>query len=263
MGIADLFPDGLDLSPAGLSVGDAWDLLGPVALYIAGMGLFAMFVHKFCDFISARDMFELDLSRYEESPYRWVRRILHVIMYAAKYLIVFPAFAFFWFAVLTLLLSFLSDERPFADILLISLATVGAIRVTAYYSEDLSRDVAKILPFAVLSLFLLDASFLNVDDSMGILEETNVQRMSIVYYMLFLVSLEFVMQLGLGTFALLRGEGAPPPDDADEAEPGPPDEDDARRTPRGQPDRHPAARPPRALQDHPPPIASGSLSPRG
>ena len=118
-------------------------------------------------------------------------------MYLTKYLVLFPAFAFFWFAVLTLILTFLSRDRPITDILLIALATVATIRVTAYYNEDLSRDLAKILPFAVLALFLIDASFFNVRDSLEVLHET------ILYYLLFLVVVEFALRLLLGIVAFL------------------------------------------------------------
>ncbi|MCY4581514.1 MAG: hypothetical protein OXE50_01760 [Chloroflexi bacterium] len=181
--------------PNGLYVVHALEVLGPVGVYVLGISLYAIFVFRFYRSVSARDMFALDLSRYEESRHRWLRRLLGVVMYVAKYLIVFPAYAFFWFAVLTLILTFLSRERPFADILLIALATVSAIRVTAYYSEDLSRDVAKILPFAVLAIFLIDVSFFEIPAALSVLQETNDHRETILYYMLFLVLLEFTLRL--------------------------------------------------------------------
>ena len=98
-------------------------------------------------------MFAFDLSRHEGSRFSGMRGLFHAVGYLLKYLIVFPFFAFFWLAVLTLILSILSNDRSFADVLLIALATVCAIRVTAYYHEDLSRDLSKILPFAVLGVF--------------------------------------------------------------------------------------------------------------
>ena len=144
----------------------------------------------------------MDLSSYEQSRFLWVRRILHVVMYVAKYLIVFPAFAFFWFAVLTFILALLSKEREISEILIIALATVAVIRVAAYYNEELSRDVAKVLPFAVLGLFLIDASFFEVGKSLNVLRGADDYRESILYYMLFLVALEFTMRVLLGVVAL-------------------------------------------------------------
>ena len=171
--------------------------------YVLGMALYAVFVFKFYRFVAARDMLALNLSRYEESRYRWLRRVLHVVMYLTKYLVLFPAFAFFWFAVLTLILTFLSRDRPITDILLIALATVATIRVTAYYNEDLSRDLAKILPFAVLALFVIDASFFNIRESLDVLQDANEARETILYYLLFLVVVEFALRLLLGIVAVL------------------------------------------------------------
>ena len=131
-----------------------------------------------------------------------MRRFLHVVMNVAKFLIVFPAFAFFWFAVLTFILALLSKERAISEILIIALATVAVIRVPAYYNEDLSRDVAKVLPFAVLGLFLIDASFFQVSESLNVIRGADDYRESVLYYMLFLVALEFSMRLILGFVAL-------------------------------------------------------------
>ncbi len=180
--------------PEGLYVVHALDLLGPVAVYVLGMSVYAIFIFRFYRFVASRDMFGLDLSRYEESRHRFIRRVLGVLMYVLKYLIAFPAFAFFWFAVLTLILAFLSRDRAFEDTLLIALATVSAIRATAYYDEDLARDLAKILPFAVLAIFLIDASFFEIGESLSVLELANEHRESILYYLLFLVLLEFALR---------------------------------------------------------------------
>ena len=220
--IDSIFPNGLDLD-------SAFQSLGPVAVYVAGMALYAVFIFKFYRFVSSRDMFALDLSKYEESRFKVVRGFLHVVMYAAKYVILFPAFAFFWFAVLTLILTFLSKDRPFSDILLIALATVSTIRVSAYYNEDLSRDLAKILPFAVLAIFLIDASFFKVNESLDVLRHAGEHRETILYYLLFLIAVEFALRLILSYASFVistrrrilarraaareRQAAAPPPED--------------------------------------------------
>ena len=201
--VDSVFPNGLNLE-AGL------ELVLPVTFYVLGIVVYAVFIFRFYRFIASRDMFALDFSRHEQSRFLWVRRILHVVMYILKYLIVFPAFAFFWFAVLTFILALLSKERPVSEILVIALATVGVIRVAAYYNEELSRDVAKILPFAVLGLFLIDASFFEVSKSLNVLKSVDDYRESILYYMLFIVALEFTMRLILGVVALfIRWKNTP------------------------------------------------------
>ena len=208
MDINDIFTKGLD-------VNDAWDLLWPVSIYVLGMAAYAVFVFKFYRFVAARDMFGLDLSRYEGRSHGLARSILHVVLYVFKYLVLFPVFAFFWFAVLTLILAFLSKGQTFAETLLIALATVAAIRVASYYKEDLSRDLAKILPFAVLGIFLVDASFFSVSDSLDSLRVAGDYTESILYYLLFLIALEFVLRIALAVVKLIgrvrnRLRDAPP-----------------------------------------------------
>ena len=225
MSLDTIFPNGLNLD-------DAIQLLGPVAIYVVGMALYAVFVFKFYRFVATRDMFTLNVSGHEESSRPWLRGLVHISLYGARYLVLFPAFAFFWFVVLTLILSFLAKERALSDILLISMATVSAIRVAAYYNEDLSRDLAKILPFAVLGIFLVDASFFEIDESLDVLRETGDHRESILYYLLMLIAVEFVLRLTFGTFSLLtlrRGSSA--------SEPLPASEDRGARTDAGE--RHP------------------------
>ena len=196
--INSIFPNGLDLN-------DAFQLLWPAGLYLLGMVAYAMFIFKFYRFVAARDMFALDLSKYEESRFKWVRGLLHLVMYVAKYIIVFPLFAIFWFAVLTLVLAFLAKEQAFPQVILIALATVSAIRVTAYYREELSRDLAKILPFAVLGIFLVDASFFEVSSSLNILAQAEDHREKILYYLGFLIGLEFALRLLMGIMAFFIG----------------------------------------------------------
>ena len=187
----------------GLDVNDAWELLWPASIYVLGMAAYAVFVFKFYRFVAARDMFRLDISRYEGRSFGPARSALHVILYVFKYLVLFPVFAFFWFAILTLILAFLSKDQEFSQTLLIALATVSAIRVTSYYKEDLSRDLAKILPFAVLGIFLVDASFFKVSESFDNLKEARNDSESILYYLLFLIGLEFVLRIALGVVKLV------------------------------------------------------------
>ena len=223
MDIEAIFPNGLDID-------DALKLLWPAAFYILGMAAYGFFVFKFYRFIASRDMFELDLSKNEESRYPWVRDFFHLVLYGAKYIILFPVFAYFWFAALTLILTLLSKDRSFSDILLIAFATVSAIRLAAYYNEELSRDMAKILPFAVLAIFLIDASFFKIAESLEALKEANDHRESIFYYLLFLIAVEFALRLILAVVALLvsvrkRISQEPLADDSDGAPMPPPGEE--------------------------------------
>ena len=128
---------------------------------------------------------------------------LHLILYVVKYIILFPIFAFSWFAVMTLILAFLAKGQTFSETLLIALATVSAIRATSYYNEDLSRDLAKILPFAVLGIFLINASFFTVSESLEVLKDARFYSENILYYLTFLIVLEFALRLLMGVITFM------------------------------------------------------------
>ena len=189
--------------PNGLSLDDGLAQTLNVGVYIVGICLYAVFIFHFYRFLASRDMFTFNLSGYEESRFKAVRGLLHFVTYVLKYIVVFPFFAFFWLAVLTVILAFLSSDRTFSDVLLIALATVCAIRVTAYYNEELSRDLSKILPFAVLGIFIIDASFFTALDSLAVIRDANSQRETIFYSFVFLVALEFVLRIVMGYLMLL------------------------------------------------------------
>jgi len=208
-----------EIFPSGLDINDALDLLGTLAVYLLGITVYSIFIFKFYRFVASRDMFELDFSKYEASRFKLVRTVLHFVFYLLKYAILFPVFAFFWFAVLTIILAFLSQDRPFLEVLLVALATVGAIRATSYYSEDLSRDLAKILPFAVLAIFLINAQFFEVSESLDVLKNADDHRETIFYYLVALIALEFALRLAMTAitiFCAVRDRirtGPMPPED--------------------------------------------------
>ncbi len=232
-----------DIFPRGLSIDDALDLLRPVAVYILGMSVYTFFVFRFYRFVASRDMFALDLSRYEESQRGWLRVVLHLVLYVGKYIILFPVFAFFWFGVLTVILAFLSIDQTIAEILRMALVTVCAIRVVSYYDEDLSRDLAKILPFGVLAFFLVDSSSLSVRESFDVLREVRDHSENILYYLVLLIALEFTLRLLMAFVKFLFGGKPRETEDVEPAETEPP---------------QPPPEPPRRVRTAPEPGASST-----
>ena len=196
--------------PGGVSVNQAAQLLWPVGVYVLGMAVYAVFIFRFYRFIAGRDIFTLDFSKNDNVAFPVFWDFIFLVWYVARYVVLFPAFALFWFAVLTLMLAFLSENRDLSEILLIALATVSAIRICAYYDEDLSRDLAKILPFAVLAIFLIDTSFFDVGASLAVLQQANEQRETIFYYLLFIVGLELALRFVYGMYrAVFPGKKEP------------------------------------------------------
>ena len=184
-----------DFIPTQLNANDAMEVLRPLLIYVLGMAVYAIFIFKFYRFVGSKNIFDFDVARYEQARFRSVRVMLHTLFYIGKYLIVFPFIAFFWFAVLTVLLTFLARNQSLPTVLLVSMAIVSAIRITAYYHEDLSKDLAKILPFALLGVFVIDFSYFRLSDSLSILRQVGTQIETILYYLIFSIALEFVLRI--------------------------------------------------------------------
>ena len=183
------------MSPNELSMAEAITVLKPLLIFVFGMSIYAIFIFNFYRFVGRKDLFDFDLSRYQQSKHRALRETLHFVAYVGKYLILFPVVAFSWFAILTTLLAFLARGQTIDEILLISMAVLSAIRITAYYNEDLSRDLSKILPFAMLGVFLIDISYFSLSTSLDGLLGALSSWKTIVYYLGFMIGLEFVMRI--------------------------------------------------------------------
>jgi hypothetical protein len=180
---------------AELNLIDATATLRPLISFVLGMAIYAVFIFNFYRFLGRKNIFELNLDKYQQSRFQFPRVMLHLIFYVIKYLMVFPFVAFAWFVILTVLLAFLAKEQPIDRILLVSIAVLSAIRITSYYNEDLSRDLAKMLPFALLGVFIIDLSYFSIPGSIGALQQVMTQWESIAYYLIFVMGLELVLRI--------------------------------------------------------------------
>jgi len=191
------------------SVATATDTLKPLVFYIIGVVIYSVFIFKFYRFIARRDIFELDLEKYNTASLAWIKKFISMIFYFIKYVLMFPLLTFFWFLVLTALLSFLAKEQTLQNIVLISVSMVAAVRVTAYYNENLSHDLAKMLPFALLGVYLVDASYFILSKSLDAIVQLPSMWHVLTYYLVFAIVLEFVLRIVHGIVGLFRQKERP------------------------------------------------------
>ncbi|MFT4304135.1 MAG: hypothetical protein ACMXYG_06215 [Candidatus Woesearchaeota archaeon] len=189
-----------------ISFVEANDILQPLIIFIVGVVMYAVFIFHFYRFLGKKDIIKLDLEQYNNSSFAWIRKLVRMFFYIIKYIIMVPVFIFFWFGVLTLLLSFLSKHSDVSQILLVAMAMISAIRITSYYNEALSTDLAKMLPFALLGVYIVDVTFFQTGASLEILMQVPDQWSMLIYYFGFVVSLEFILRLIHGTINLFAGK---------------------------------------------------------
>lgn len=239
-----------------LNLNEALELLRPAAIFAVGVAIYAVLIFNLYRFMSRRDIFNLDFSKHEESSRPFFRKSIHLFFYVCKYLLIFPLFAFFWFGVLVVMVAFLSKTKEVEDLLLIAMAVLTAVRVTSYYTEDLSRDIAKMLPFALLGIFLIDLRYFDFGTSTELLNRAGAEWESIFYYWVFVVVLELFLRVTEPYFKALynsiknprrRAPAEPEPDFEPEPEHDP--EPRRRATDDDGEVRHPRSHPARAAQE--------------
>jgi len=61
--------------------------------------------------------------------------------------------------------------------------------------EDLSKDLSKMMPFALLGVFLIDISYFSITDSLETIIQLPILWKLIVYYLIALIIIEFVLRV--------------------------------------------------------------------
>jgi hypothetical protein len=195
---------------------EAYAILKPLALFVAGVVVYAVFIFNFYRFIAKKNLLSLDLRQYNAVEHAFLKKAFHVFLYTLEYIIVIPIFTFFWFVVLAAMLTFLAKEQAIQNILLASITVVSAVRVTAYYNEDLSRDLAKMLPFALLGIFIVDTSYFSYANSIETLKSFPSQWKMLAYYFGFAVVLEFTMRMLYAISRIFRSDEEEAPEEETE-----------------------------------------------
>ena len=161
----------------------------PLIIFVIGVAIYSIFIFKFYRFLARKKIFELNIHEYD------IHIGLKKFLYAVEYIILFPVVVFFWFIVMSLLLTIISVTQTIQNILFISVAFVSVVRVASYYNEKLSKDLAKLVPFALLALFLIDASYISWNNSIFMINQLPSVWRTLVYYLFFVIFLEAFLRL--------------------------------------------------------------------
>jgi hypothetical protein len=169
-----------------ISLDQAISTLQPLVLFVIGMIIYAVFIFKFYKFVGAKNVFK-PISKDATK----LRKVLHGL----DYIFFYPIIAFFWFLVMSVLLTMLSQTVAIGNIFMAAMATIVTVRIVSYYSEELSREIAKLVPLALLGLMLLDISRLSVEAPLTAILQLPSSAPTLFYYFIFLVIVEFALRL--------------------------------------------------------------------
>jgi len=169
-----------------------------LGIYIAGMVAYAIFVWHFYRFIARRDIIPIDYDKYNAhgkfSPVR-------IAAYVGAHVFLYPLIIYVWFFVYSMFMFVLAKDMPLGVVLLIAISVIAATRVTSYYKEDLAKDVGKLLPFALLGVFLTSSAFFadttnffSLDDFKIKLQEFPLFVSRVIEFIIFVVIIEVILR---------------------------------------------------------------------
>jgi len=164
--------------------------------------IYAVFIWKFHKFIAQKNIFGLNLNQYAQNNDSGTNKMLEGVFYFFEYLVVLPFAIFFWFMGVTIFLLIMGKNLDANTALVISAAVVAAIRMTSYYNETLSKELAKLLPLNLLALSLIESGFFDVPRILSQISQIPNLLNNITIYIVFIIILEAILRFFDFTFSL-------------------------------------------------------------
>jgi len=176
------------------SVPGIYQVFLTIFIFSVLIGIYAILVWKFYILLATRDILGLNLRQYikEENP-SWERFFIGLFFFI-EYLIITPLIVMVWLIVFSIFILLLSEIANTGHIILVSAASIAAIRLTSYYKMDLSKDLAKMFPLTMLVIFLLNPDFFSVDKVVAKISEIPNLVSYVLVYFVFIVGLEIFLR---------------------------------------------------------------------
>lgn len=160
-------------------------------LYSIGMVVYGIFIWNFYRFIARREMIPLGLDKYQTDG----KKITSIIAYVVKYVVVFPLVVLVWFVVYSTFLFFMAPDLSIELVFLVVISLVVTVRISAYYKEDLAKDFAKLIPFALLGIFLTSNIFFTADQVLERLDNFIPFLGKIIGFVIYAIIVEAILRV--------------------------------------------------------------------
>jgi hypothetical protein len=175
-------------------------------IYSAAMVVYAIILWKFYQNLAKKNLFGGELKDIKHK-HILLNKLWQFIRFLFRYSIMFPLISFIWFLILSAFLLFLSKSQDVGQILLMSMTIIAASRITAYYNEDLSRDVAKLIPLSLMGVFIVDPSYFSIEATIQKFLSVPSFLGAILQYWVFIVALELMMHLFVRARTAITAQG--------------------------------------------------------
>ncbi|MDP6328383.1 MAG: hypothetical protein QGG22_01000 [Candidatus Thalassarchaeaceae archaeon] len=161
---------------------------------IVAISVYSVFVFIFYRALAKRDLITLNLNHYSDNLSGRVKKYARTMIFVLQYIVVVPVLITFWTLVLAIILTLLSPDADHSRNALIATSVVGAVRILSYWTEDLSRDVAKMLPFGVLGVFLVGDAQVQISEIEELFNGLNEIAMSFISSLFLIAVLESILR---------------------------------------------------------------------
>ncbi len=163
------------------------NITGFISLFylIIMIAIYSIIIYHFYRYIARRNCFKPS------------KRVHTKLIGFLKYTFLFPFVAILFFMGFSLIFIFLTESDNIGSILTTAFAIIVAIRITAYYTEDLSKDVAKMLPFAILGIFLVDPEYFTIESTIIKINLLPEYVNIIAQYILLIILVEWILRFVL------------------------------------------------------------------
>lgn len=165
-----------------------------IALLVVLVTVFCIFIWKVYHIISKKNLIELNLKQYNKASHPVLEKFLGAVFYFVEYIIIFPFFVLFWFVIFTIFLILLTKGLDVPTVLMISTIIIIVIRATAYYRENLSKEIAKILPFMLLAVAMTEKGFFNFEEIFTKFSQLPLFFENILGYLAIIVIIEIILR---------------------------------------------------------------------
>lgn len=164
-------------------------LLSSTIILFLAIFIMWYFYHKQ---LTKKNLFEIPKIDSNSKFVNFINRLV----YFSKYLLIFPIYSFIWFLIFSFLLVMIAKARPIGEIMFFGIVIVSVTRIAAYVSPKLAEDMAKLLPWALIIVFLTDPTSITIE-SIQISFNNFVQEISnVAKYLIFIAFIEWSLRIG-------------------------------------------------------------------
>ncbi len=164
-------------------------LLSSTIILFLAIFIMWYFYHKQ---LSKKNLFEIPKVDSNSKFVNFINRFVYFL----KYIIIFPLYSFIWFLIFSFLLVLIAKTRPIGEIMFFGIVIVSVTRISAYVSSKLAEDMAKLLPWALIIVFLIDPQSITIGSVQASFNSFMQEIPNVAKYLIFIAFVEWFLRIG-------------------------------------------------------------------